>query len=482
MLSLLTSPDNGQTVLGSLTLGGYDAAKIIPNDLTFIFAPDNERDLVVGVTSLTADTTDKKNIDMLYKEDVNMFIDSSIAELWLPIETCKRFESIFGLTFDNKTGLYLVDDVLHATLLSRNPSVTFTLGQKFKTDSTVQITLPYAAFDLEASPPYRGLTMKKRYFPIRRGDNSSQWVLGRTFLQEAYLTVDWERQNFSVSAIDWTYGKQSQISAIVSPNYAEQDPAAGRKTSLSSGVIIGIAVGSGFVFALIMIAAGWWFWRRRHQRKLAAVTAKYEEQAAVAAKQKDVEKAEEQPTSPIKESENGTGIWPKAELSAESATFHELGSGAKEKDQLIINEVDSNEPQIFEMPGCMPAPTEAGGRQLSEKESMVVRERIYNGVDPQGTPDISPTDREAPRRLAPISPAEVLINGRMPSNAAVSPVTPRTPSARDGAFLEAGDTFFQLPPYRPPRDGRPAEDTLLSPISPMEGSTDTSRRRFSYES
>jgi hypothetical protein len=32
----------GRDVLGSLTLGGYDASRIIPNDLTFIFAPDNE--------------------------------------------------------------------------------------------------------------------------------------------------------------------------------------------------------------------------------------------------------------------------------------------------------------------------------------------------------------------------------------------------------------------------------------------------------
>lgn len=472
---------DGNTVLASLTLGGYDASRIIPNDLTFIMAPDNERDLVVGVTAITANTTTNQNINLLKQDDLNMFIDSTIAELWLPVDVCKAFESAFGLKYDNKTGLYLVDDAMHDSLKAQNPSITFTLGQKYRTDANLQITLPYAAFDLKAAAPYRQLQQKSRYFPIRQGQNSSQWVLGRTFLQEAYLTVDWERHNFSVSAIDWAYGKQADLVAIVSPQYAELQDAPGTKKSLPTAAIIGIALGGGFVFALIMIAIGWYFWRRRHQRKLNAIKAKYEAEVIAAAKteKEPPEKPEQPPTSPIQESETGIGVFPKAELPAEPVTHHEIGTDSKEKDPLTISEVDNTERQIFEMPGCMPEPREADGRQLSEKESMVVRERIYNGVDPY-SPAASPT-QETPRRLAPISPAEVtIVNGRLPTpNSSVSPITPRTP--RDGAFLEASDTFFQLPPYRP-REVRAAEDTLLSPISPLEGSTDTSRRRFSYES
>jgi hypothetical protein len=472
---------DGNIVLGSLTLGGYDVSKIIPNDLTFIFAPNNERDLVVGIVGLTANTTTKQNINLLKRNDVDMFIDSTIAEMWLPIEVCQAFEDTFKLKYDAKTQLYLVDDNLHQALLDQNPSITFTLGQKYSTDSTVQITLPYAAFDLEASPPYMGLQQKSRYFPIRQGANSSQWILGRTFLQEAYLTVDWERQNFSVSAVDWSFGKAPQLSAIVSPQYAIEAAPGNQKKPLSTAAIIGVALGGGFVFALVMIAVGWWFWRRRHQQKLEAIKAKYEAEVAAAAtaKKASQDRPEEPPTSPIQESETGTGIFPKAELPAEPVVAHELGSGGKEKEPLAINEVDNTERQIYEMPGCMPEPKEADGRQLSEKESMVVRERIYNGIDPN-SPQTSPTSAEAPRRLAPIMPYEVtMVNGSLPSNAAVSPITPRTP--RDGAFLENTDTFFQLPPYRA-RDGPSTEDSLLSPISPMEGSTDTSRRRFSYES
>lgn len=470
---------HGNTRLASLTLGGYDASKIIPNDLTFIFAPDNERELVVGVTGLTANTTDRSNINLLKRNDLNMFIDSTIAEIWLPPEICQAFETEFGLKYDNQTGLYLVDDVLHQTLVTRSPSITFTLGQAYRTDLNLQITLPYAALDLVASPPYRGLKQKTRYFPIRRAStDSAQWVLGRTFLQEAYIAVDWERQNFSVSAIDWTFGKAPQITAIVSPKYAILQAPPKPRAPLSTGVIIGIAVGVGLLFALVMLVVGWWYWRRRHQRKLADIKAKYEADAAAEAKRKETEKADEPPLSPVQDVEAGAGLVPKAELPGQSAVHYELSSDTKEKDALVINEADNTEQQIYEMPGDIPERPEAGGRQLSEKESMVIRERLYNGVDPQGTPDVSPTE---PRRLAPISPAEVtMLNGRLPSPNNVSPVTPRTP--RDGAFLEASDTFFQLPPYRPPRDALRPEDTLLSPISPMEGSTDTSRRRFSYES
>jgi hypothetical protein len=479
---MLINP-GGRDVLGSLTLGGYDASRLIPNDLTFIFAPDNERDLVVGVVGLTTNTTSKQNTNLLKRDDLNMFIDSTIAEMWLPVEICKAFEDTFGLKYDTKTGLYLVDDALHSSLVAQNPNITFTLGQKYSTEATLQITLPYAAFDLEASPPYRGLRKKSRYFPIRQGQNASQWVLGRTFLQEAYLTVDWERQNFSLSAVDWTFGKPQKLVPIVSTQYAVQHASPRRKKPLPTAAVIGISLGGGFVFALIILAIGWWFWRRRHQRKLAEFKAKYEAEmaAAAAAKKESTYKPDDPPTSPIDESDTGTtSIFRKAELPGISAVHHELGTESKEKLPTAPNEVDTAEQQIFEMPGCIPERQEADGRQLSEKESMVVRERIYNGIDPN-TPATSPTVQDAPRRLAPIMPSQVsIVGGRMPSNATVSPISPRTP--RDGAFLENTDTFFQLPPYRPRQDGRPAEDAPLSPISPLDGSTDTSRRRFSYES
>ncbi|KAJ4299430.1 hypothetical protein N0V90_004675 [Kalmusia sp. IMI 367209] len=463
---------HGAPVLGSLTLGGYDASRFIENDLTWTFAPDNERDMC----------STKSDINLLNRNAFSMYIDSTVAELWLPVEVCEAFEDAFGLQYDNITGLYLVDDQLHDRLVAENPSVTFLLGQKYSTNATVNITLPYSAFDLQASPPYKGLTNVTNYFPIRRATKENQYVLGRTFLQESYLIVDWERQNFSISACNWVFDEGKNIIPIISPQYTGERNKSGR---LSTGAIIGIALGAGFALVIIIVGAFLVLYRRRRQKqKDEKAKADYAAQTAAAAKESSSEK-EEPPNSPVKDGEEGTNVFPKAELPADSK--HRADAKVEDADSPTtfgmpsLVEAENTERQIFEMEGDAPAPTEAGGRQLSEKETMMVREARYNGVDPNGTPDVSPRSEEAPRRLAPVTASDVaMVNRRLP----VSPVTPLTPRARDGASLEANDTFFQPLPRRSPRDGSSleADDTLLSPISPLEGSTDTSRRRFSYES
>ncbi|KAF2729289.1 acid protease [Polyplosphaeria fusca] len=475
------------SVLGSLTLGGYDASRFIPHDVSFGFAPDNERDLVVGVVGITANSATKNKYDLLARDPFTIYVDSTIAEMWLPIEVCEAFEKAFGLKYDNSTELYLVDNITHQQLLADNATITFSLGQKFADNDTIDITLPYSAFDLTAMPPYKGIQDPSPFFPIRRAEKENQFVLGRTFLQEAYLVVDWERQNFSLYQCSWILDQPKDIVPIISPSLlGDGQDGAGDASSkhLSTGAIIGIAIGGGFVFALIGFGLAWCFWRKKQKRHLAKVKEEYEARAAAAAKEPPAEKKEEPPLSPIQEvpEEVVTNVFPKAELPGESLNRPELDTDAKGSASpnsygmpSPAMEVENTERQIFEMPGDIPTRSEADGRQLSEKESMMVRERIYNGVDPS-SPTSSPVSVEPPRRLAPVSPSEVsMVNRRAPD---VSPTTPRTPT--DGALLESSDTFFQ--PLRP-RDGRSLghDDTLLSPISPLEGSTDSSRRRFSYE-
>lgn len=466
-------------MLGSLTLGGYDASRFIENDLTWTFAPDNERDIVVGIVDITASTTTKSNISLLNRDPFSMYIDSTVAELWLPVEVCEAFEDAFGLQYDNLTSLYLVDDELHERLQAENPSVTFLLGQKYSTNATVNITLPYNAFDLQASPPYKGLSNVTNYFPIRRATRDNQFVLGRTFLQESYLVVDWERQNFSISACNWVLEENKDIVSIISPKYTGEDN--GPSSGLSTGAIIGIALGIGFALVLSVVC-GFVVWYRRRRQKHRDEQAKADYAAQGATAKAPPSDKEDTPSTPTASSLLGNNVFPKAELPAD--TKH-ADPDSKGTDLPIVFgrlvEADNTERPIFEMEGDIPAPTEAGGRQLSEKETMMVREARYNGVDPNSVPQISPVREEGPRRPAPLTGLDVaMVKGSMP----VSPVTPLTPRNVDGASLEAGDTFFQPMQRRVPRHGSllEAEDTLLPPVSPLSGSTDTSRRRFSYES
>lgn len=416
---------------------------------------------------IKASSSTNSSVNLLARDTFSMYIDSTIAELWLPLEVCNAFEKAFGLKFDNATGLYLVDDTMHSMLKAENASVTFSLGQDYATNTTVEITLPYMAFDLQASPPYRNLKKPTNYFPIRRGAKEDQWILGRTFLQEAYLQVDWERYNFSISAINTSYDSPATITPYYSAQYGGSVWVNDSGSPLETKQIVGIAVGAGLGVILILCGIFGWIWRKRQKENKKKVEAAYAAQALSTSEKKDSNE----------NSEYGFTLR-KAELPGDSDHKSSEFSPPATPGQLV--EAENSERQVFEMMGDVPPSAESGGRQLTEKESMVVREARINGVDPNGPTDIFPDPANRPQRQAPVSPSEVSMVGRR------TPVSPLTPRPRDGASLEGSDTFFQPPKPRTPRDGRflEAEDSLLSPISSIERSeegSDASRRRFSYE-
>ncbi len=172
-------------VFGSLTLGGYDQSRFIPNNVSFSLASDISRDLVVGLqsiksTSVNDSVTQQKS---LLPTSILIFIDSTTPFIYLPLEACKRFEDTFGLSWDETAKMYWVNDTLHEKLLSLNVIVAFTIRDAIAGGPTVQIDLPYASFDLEEKYPFALNTM--RYFPLKRAVNECQYTLGRAFLQEA---------------------------------------------------------------------------------------------------------------------------------------------------------------------------------------------------------------------------------------------------------------------------------------------------------
>jgi Eukaryotic aspartyl protease len=170
-------------VLGSLTFGGYDSSRFTPNNVTFPMASDVSRDLVVSLQSITLTDSKGVNIPLLPSGGIFTFVDSALPYIWLPLDACHAFEESFGLTWNVTSELYLVNDTLHSALVASNASVTFTLGVEKTGGATVDIVLPYASFDLTATPPLVQNTTS--YFPLKRAANDTQYTLGRVFLQEA---------------------------------------------------------------------------------------------------------------------------------------------------------------------------------------------------------------------------------------------------------------------------------------------------------
>ena len=185
--------DRLKNALASLTFGGYDTSLFTPSGVSFDFGTDNNRDLTLYVQSISY--TDSSNTDSSLLPSTNpgpflTFIDSTAPAIWLPLPVCQAFEEAFGLTWNDTYGYYFINDTLRATLLTLNPNITFTLSNTATSGPTVNITLPYAAFDktlgygiglINNLPSLESQT----YFPLQRAANSSQYTLGKTFLQEA---------------------------------------------------------------------------------------------------------------------------------------------------------------------------------------------------------------------------------------------------------------------------------------------------------
>jgi hypothetical protein len=424
------------------------------------------------------------------------------------VEACVLFEKAFGLVWDPITELYLVNEGQHNKLVLSNANITFNVvpytqqsGESNKKDN-VNIVLPYKAFDLMAKPPYQGLNSSSRYFPLRRADNETQYTLGRTFLQEAYLIVDWERANFSISQCSWVAGAPPMLVPIYSvndtkggsntPNGAQSGTATSQGPT--AGAIAGIAIGVVAILAITGVLAFLYF--RKKQRR--------EREAKLAAEEDAAAKPLETESSKGDEEQSTTLVFPKAELEANTPVRHEAGDGTFYKpsgkggasgasSSAALVESDAKEREIYEMPGDMPQRQEADGRQMSEKEAIRAREERYNGIDPASLTPVSPATGNntlSNSDRSPISP-----NDRSPTSTLAGSTLPSTlNSAGRRALVQPGDVIELSPvenrtllPVSPLEGSDGSRTMMFSPLSPIGGtiggdiSPDTARRRFSYE-
>ncbi|TAQ90367.1 hypothetical protein B7494_g1328 [Chlorociboria aeruginascens] len=239
-----------KSVFGNLIFGGYDASRFTPNNLTFTMTGDNLRDIVVTIQSITS-TTPTGNTTLMSTPEF-AFIDSTVPEIWLPIDVCQAFEKAFGLQLDSTTDRYLLNASTHQALSTLNPNFTFTLSNLKTGGNTIDLVLPYQSFDLNLSSPiYPNGT--SYYFPLRQAQNDSQYTLGRTFLQETYVTTHYESRTFNVSQCVFDDSVSPTVIALPptlptstsggNTTTTSSTPAAPKKHGLTGGAIAGIVIG-----------------------------------------------------------------------------------------------------------------------------------------------------------------------------------------------------------------------------------------------
>ena len=241
---------------GSLIIGGFDESAFEKNDVSFLTDADallraNVRSLVVA-NSLIGTVAPP-----LGETGISVIVDSTYPDLWLPGDVCDFLADALNLTLDATNGRYLIDSQTHSALVAAAPEFTFTLAANESSAPTMQIVLPYSAVDLRLLPPIYASTVP--YFPMRQAPEGSNLILGRAFLQEAYIAVDWERGNFSLGQAV-TEASTPNIVSILSPVESSSGP-----RPLGAGPLAGIVIGS--VVAVAIVALGLWWWRRSVLRK-----------------------------------------------------------------------------------------------------------------------------------------------------------------------------------------------------------------------
>ncbi|KAJ4294354.1 hypothetical protein N0V90_008044 [Kalmusia sp. IMI 367209] len=252
---------------GSLTIGGHDASRFTANTKTFDIDKSQPNNLTINLQKVTAYNTLLGTRDLV-TTSIPVHIDSGISQLFLPEEACDNFASAFGLNYDNSTDLYLVNDTVRERLRESKPTIHFSIAPQSNprsasddpdSDTALTIKFPHGAFDLEAS------------WPLRAPDKGP-FILGRVFLQETYLIVDWERANFSVHQALFTDPMPaSDIVTIASPQREDApkndtSPASAQHGTFSASAKLGVAVGLA-VFALILCLALFFFLRHRRMKR-----------------------------------------------------------------------------------------------------------------------------------------------------------------------------------------------------------------------
>jgi Eukaryotic aspartyl protease len=266
---------------GSLVLGGYDKTRFTKNNVSFSMGTNDRGDLMVPVQKmeLISPSGDTFNSIFITDQESELWatIDSSQPYLYLPIEICNKIAQAFDLTWDPESDHYFFSNNTNPRQ-QQNLSLSFQIGSSTDTSSTVNITLPYGSLKKPYYVQITPLNAGRYYFPMRNATNPGHYILGRTFLQDAYLVADYERNTFSLHEVVWPESDalaRSLIQPIPSISSSSKStfdaysdntvpPPTKGKPPMSKATIAAIAIG---VFILLVMAVLALLCFRRHSRR-----------------------------------------------------------------------------------------------------------------------------------------------------------------------------------------------------------------------
>ncbi|KAM7217047.1 Aspartic peptidase domain containing protein [Rhypophila decipiens] len=309
----------------SLTLGGYDKLRFVPHETQFALDPETRlpRVRLRGVTARVSSldkapgnwtSTSQTLVEM--SDSIVALIDSSTPYLWLPEEVCDRFASALNLTWREDLGLYVFPEGSHYMDFQSDQALSFTFsvssydntdnfGRPLDLPGVVNITLPSAAFAHLLRYPFKNVIQwgdsSIPYFPLKRSSpqvNGNQFIIGRAFMQEAYIITNYDRGQFSLhqalfpenSATNYTLQAIERPPDSPYPAYVPNGSSDGGLTPAKTAGIVLSAFACGSVIGAIL-----WFCCRKRLRSKKGKNEHTEE-----AKEEARSDEDDLPQSPVK--------------------------------------------------------------------------------------------------------------------------------------------------------------------------------------
>ncbi|KAL7805342.1 aspartic peptidase domain-containing protein [Trichoderma gracile] len=264
----------------SITLGGHDTARYVPHDIDFTLTPQDNmpRALIRGIEASAKKANKPKKWASEtaslsgWDNSFTALIDSTTPYLWLPSAVCDEFADAFNLTYNATFDLFTLTNE-QFNQYGSDDSFTFTFsfssfdnhdnfGSPLNVPGLVNITVPMRAFVGLLQYPFMHRTIKYGdpavpYFALRKSHNGSAIVIGRSFLQEAYIITKYDEAVFSIHQAKFPERPiaEANLVPIKQPNNSPY-PSPPKQTGnrLSTGQMIGIAVGGILLCSLCLIS------------------------------------------------------------------------------------------------------------------------------------------------------------------------------------------------------------------------------------
>ncbi|KAF3072379.1 hypothetical protein CFAM422_005490 [Trichoderma lentiforme] len=278
----------------SITLGGYDTARYVPHSIDFTLTPQDNmpRALIRGIEATANNSAAKpkkwpSETTSLsgWNNSFTALIDSTTPYLWLPNVVCDEFANAFNLTYNKTFDLYTLTNEQYNSYGSSD-SFTFVFsfssfdnhdnfGSPLDVPGLVNITVPMRAFVSLLQYPFMHQAIKYGdpavpYFALRRSENDSAIIIGRSFLQEAYLITKYDEAVFSVHQAKFPQEPiaDANLIPIKQPNNSPY-PAPPKQTGsrLNTGQMVGIAVGAILLCLFCLVSVCYLCRRRKSQEK-----------------------------------------------------------------------------------------------------------------------------------------------------------------------------------------------------------------------